>query len=282
MGRPKKSTRKFEKNHLKDTLGRRKEAAKLKQRHQVKEKKKLRRAKEQSKTREDDPSKSEAADRGDADAADALENMDVDQFFQGGFDIPQMPVKEYKKPGRVKETKKNGRKRKRDAEGDGESDASSLASYSGLDEVVSPSDIDSGSELGEDDLDAHKRDLDALAEKDPEFYEFLKENDAELLDIDGSKDLAELGGLKGENADGKPAKRTKITEDENDEVKAGGAETLDMDMLAKWRTNITELNSLRSMKEVVLAFRAAAHVSEEDEKNYKYTISSPEGEVTGH
>ena len=39
---------------------------------------------------------------------------------------------------------------------------------------------------------------------------------------------------------------------------------------------MTEQHSLRAMRQVVLAFRAAAHVNEDDGKEYKYTISSPD------
>jgi nucleolar complex protein 2 len=36
-------------------------------------------------------------------------------------------------------------------------------------------------------------------------------------------------------------------------------------------------SSLRAMREVVLAFRTAAHLNDDEGKNYKYTISDPDG-----
>jgi len=50
-------------------------------------------------------------------------------------------------------------------------------------------------------------------------------------------------------------------------------------MVKKWSTAMVEQHSLRAMREVVLAFRAAAHLNEEDGKAYKYTISNADGNL---
>jgi len=47
-------------------------------------------------------------------------------------------------------------------------------------------------------------------------------------------------------------------------------------MVTKWTKAMKEQHSLRAMRQVVLAFRAAAHVNEDDGKEYKYSISSPD------
>ena len=142
---------------------------------------------------------------------------------------------------------------------------------------------DSDDEL--DGVEAHEDDLKALAEKDPEFYKFLEENDAELLDF-------------GQNGDAS-AKRTKSkkekqvqssqdgaieemdVEDSDDAEEDINAKTDDLDVtparIARWKAAMMDQDSLRSMKEVVAAFRASAHVDEDDGKAYKYSISSPEG-----
>ena len=48
-------------------------------------------------------------------------------------------------------------------------------------------------------------------------------------------------------------------------------------LIKKWKASMEENMSLRAMREVVLAFRAAAHLNDESEKSYKYTISDPDG-----
>ncbi|CZR55141.1 related to excision repair protein RAD4 [Phialocephala subalpina] len=49
--------------------------------------------------------------------------------------------------------------------------------------------------------------MDALAEKDPEFYKYLKENDPEALDFDEDADLVEVDGLSGSDTEEQPKKK---------------------------------------------------------------------------
>ncbi|KAI9794064.1 MAG: Nucleolar Complex 2 protein [Peltula sp. TS41687] len=292
MGSTKKSTRKFEKNHLKDTLERRKGVAKIKQRQHVKEKRKARKAKEEdavSTARDEDAVKNSATGaRGGQ--TQTLDEMDVDEFFQGGFEIAQMSDK---KPSRKRAARDaptaaappKPRKRKRD-----ETQDATTTTTTGTGDVVSSSQEEeeveaplTESDSGDDDLEAHKRDLRALAAKDPEFYKYLEENDAELLNVPDHPDLSE----DDQPSDGeeipqvRKAKR-KIAGDATEEIESEdgqdgeNGEAVTMGALAKWRKAMVELHSLRAMKEVILAFRAAAHVNEDDGKEYKYTISSPE------
>ncbi|KAF2201635.1 ribosome assembly protein-like protein Noc2 [Delitschia confertaspora ATCC 74209] len=240
-----KSTKKFEKNHLKDVIKQRKSVAKIKQKQILKTKLKERKAK--------DNERAEPLENGDkADskppkaASSSFADMSVDQFFQGGFQVPEMP--------KAKGTKK----RKRTQTG----------------EEKTPVADRSESESGSEDEADHKEQLAALASKDPEFYKYLQQNDAELIDFDEDADLAEIDALseseeddesprKKQKAD-KKAKAAESVHDENEVTKA----TVD-----KWRSAMESASSLRAMKEVVLAFRAAAHLNEEDGKTYKYSIS---------
>ncbi|KAI9877084.1 MAG: Nucleolar Complex 2 protein, partial [Pleopsidium flavum] len=167
-GQARKATKKFEKNHLKDTIGRRKELAKIKQRHQVKAKKK---AKNASERREENANKSNDAEFVDLNGKEKVNRkgfseMSVDEFFQGGFDIPEAPQKKGGKVLKSKGVAKKTGKRKRTEEND---DKEGSSSDSPVEDNVVSSESELGSEA-EDDLDTHKGDLDALAEKDPEFY----------------------------------------------------------------------------------------------------------------
>lgn len=264
----KKSTRKFEKNHLKDTLEKRKEGAKIKQRQQIKAKRQARNAKDAAFLGESDKDGAKPQKNGVA-KEDAFDNMNVDDFFQGGFEIPEMLAKKPKKSA----AEKLG-KRKR-PEPEEEEDDSSVGSF---EEAPVLSDSEEGSE-DEEETGMSKGAMDALAEKDPEFYKYLKENDPEALEFDEDADLAEVDNLSESAADDEPKskkqKKSKVVEEEEDDEVDDGAEVTKV-MVAKWKKAMTEQHSLRAMRQVVLAFRAAAHVNEDDGKEYKYAISSPE------
>lgn len=271
----KKSTRKFEKNHLKDALDKRRAGAKVKQRQQVKEKRQARVAKDAEflggKDGDDEAEKPAVKE-------DPFGKMNVDDFFQGGFEIPEKLAKKSKSKSAAEKLGK----RKRVATEDDNDDASEAS----FEEAPVLSDSEDGSE-GEDDIGMSKSAMDALAEKDPEFYKYLKENDPETLDFDMDADLAEVDALSGSDAEGEqPKKKQKKSKAKakakvEEEEEASGDELVDQAevskaMVQKWTKAMTTEHSLRAMRQVVLAFRAAAHVNEDDGKDYKYTISSPD------
>ncbi|KAH7319140.1 Noc2p family-domain-containing protein [Rhexocercosporidium sp. MPI-PUGE-AT-0058] len=274
----KKATRKFEKNHLKDTLEKRKAGAKIKQRNQVKAKRQARNAKDaefEGKGGEEE-SKEKAPVK-----EDPFGKMNVDDFFQGGFEIPEKLAKKSQSKSKSKSKSKAvpeklGKRKRSHAEV--EDDDSSEALF---EEAPVLSDSEDGSEA-EDDIGMSKSAMDALASKDPEFYKYLKENDPEALDFDDNADLAEVDDLSA-SEDEQPKKKKKkskkapveeVLEEEASEEEAEDASELTKEMVAKWTKAMKEQHSLRAMRQVVLAFRAAAHVNEDDGKEYKYTISN--------
>ncbi|CAF9919243.1 Nucleolar Complex 2 protein [Imshaugia aleurites] len=267
-GRAKKSTKKFEKNHLKDAIDKRKDVAKIKQRHQIKTKKQARNAADKARA-PDIGDKSAVPAKADRSAAADLSKMSVDEFFQGGFDLPEQK-KKGKKAIKTKDVPQRAGKRKREEEED-DSDGS-------VPDIGSPStsndEMDSNLEDG---LEAHKGDLDALAEKDPEFYKYLKENDTELLDFNEDADLVEVDQLSEEEK--APKKKRKKSKDKKDimhqEAEDDESEVTTA-MIRKWKTAMVEQHSLRAMRQTVLAFRAAAYVNSDDGKEHKYSISSPD------
>ncbi|KAG5978452.1 hypothetical protein E4U55_006211 [Claviceps digitariae] len=296
-----KATKKFEKNHLRGVLDKRKDVAKIKQRQQLQEKKKSR------KTKDSEFFKSKSAEDG-VDSAkkprDLFRNkksgeMTVDDFFQGGFD-DIIDTKDTK-------AGKLGKKRKRNEPSEEAEDAESSdgsgsgvnlgRQQSGAKDGGDDDDDDDDSEDGDDDdVGGMSRDtMDKLAEKDPEFYQFLKENDPEALDFDDKADLAEVDELSAGEEDsqdqdeqpkkkrkkGKAAKEGKGKGENDDDVEEEPSQgnELTRSMVAKWRTAIEETNSLRAARQVVLAFRSAAHLNEDDEDGetqQRWTINSPE------
>ncbi|KAK1998467.1 Noc2p family protein [Colletotrichum falcatum] len=268
-----KATKKFEKNHLKGVLDKRKESAKIKQRIQVKAKKQTKKTKDSEFFKNDEAAAKTKANGHQKDAK--VSAMSVDDFFQGGFEdiINKKDKKASKKLG----------KRKRDAPEVEGSDSQSDG-FSAEEQPAASDSEDAGSGDDDEDLGMTKEAMDKLAENDPEFYKFLKENDPEALDFDENADLAEVDELSAgsdySDDDEQPKKKRK-----KDSKKAAAAEEalvdneLTREMVAKWKTLIEEKQSLRAARQVVLAFRCAAHLNEDDaddEKTQRYTISSPE------
>ena len=254
-----KATKKFEKKHLKDVLERRKKFAKVKQKQQTREKKKAKRAAERpDEADEDDRPRPTKASNGNP-----FQQMSVDEFFQGGFEIPkelQLQTKKSKDKPAIKTAK-----RKRDVDDEDEDvdePANEEESVNQPEEEFSESDAES-----EDDGDDMKEQLDALAKKDPEFYKHLQEEDPELLEFDAEK-FAEIDALSDDGE--QPKKKQKENDDDSEEDAGGNAVT--MAMLDRWEKHMTESHALRHTKEVVLAFKAAAQLNEEDGKKNKYTI----------
>ncbi|KAJ5396274.1 uncharacterized protein N7487_010577 [Penicillium crustosum] len=245
----KKSTKKFVQNRLPDVLERRKANAKIKQRHQLNDKRK-----EKSAARRAEAEAAAAANPEQAKKENAFSEMNVDDFFAGGFDIPEEKGKKASKKDttpKIGKRKRSEDKEQVDAEAsEGESDDDSVDAY-----------------------DEHKDQLESLKEKDPEFYKYLKENDSELLDFGDQGDLSEVDALSEseEPEDEEPAKKKKKKSKKEEEEPED--ETLTIEMVKKWQKLMEEQNSIRAMRQAVLAFRAAAYVNDPDAPEQKYTIS---------
>lgn len=266
-----KATKKFERNHLKDVLKRRKDHAKVKQKVQIKAKRKARKAADNERASPLGDDKDKKASKADANG-NAFGDMSVDEFFQGGFDIPEMPKKKSDKKKKKDVPSKTGKRKRTEAVAEEDADS---------DEFVEQHPVadDSESEAGsDDDFDAHKEQLAGLAEKDPDFYKYLKENDSELLDFEDA-DLAEIDALSASEDEETPRKKRKKAKDADSEDEFAQADNeVTKTMVKKWQKAMVEQRSLRSTKEVVLAFRAAAHLNEDEGKEYKYSISNPDGQ----
>lgn len=231
MGKQSKSTKKFERKHLKDTIDKRKDFAKIKQRHQKNDKRKQRNA-QQSQGDEE-----QSIENGGS----VAENVNTDEYFQESTPRPGRPTTQ-KQPAAT-----NG-KRKHDE----------LEVAKDVFENMSDSD-------NEDD----ELDMAALAQKDPDFHKYLQENDPELLDFNEEDDLADLE-VSEDDEEQRQSKRRKTGNEEPVQ------QTVSVETVKKWRNAMQEQNSIRSLKETVLAFRSAAHMDDEGVKDSKYTIPSSE------
>jgi nucleolar complex protein 2 len=204
--------------------------------------------------------------------------MTVDEFFQNGFEIPERTKAKRKRttPGADRATKKRKQENTEDLEDEEEEDEEGSASEDNA--APDPAELsDDGSSDSDQDEETHKQQLEALAQKDPEFYKHLKEVEPELLDFEEG-DFPELDQL---SEDEKPSKKKrkagkKAVEEESDDGSTGN---VTMAMVNKWEIAMVEQKSLRSTREVVLAFRAAAHLNEEEGKAYKFTITDSDGMI---
>jgi nucleolar complex protein 2 len=138
-----------------------------------------------------------------------------------------------------------------------------------------------------------------LAKKDPEFFKYLKENDAELLDFEGGDEDEMMEYDAGSGSEEEPEFG------EPEEQKEVKKVSVSMKMLRSWQRAMIEVSrgewrnrvellglmmgwtddsdeqqsSLRSLRKTILAFRAAAHMNQDDEDEIetKYKIDSAQG-----
>lgn len=265
-----KSTRKFEKNHLKDTIDRRKNFAKVKQRHQIKAKKQKQAARSNAKH----GAPGEDEDNNELEG-DGVEDMNDDQFFQEELQILAASASKGGKASKKDVPLQTGKRKRQDEDDNGtraaEQNEGDINGTSG-----SGSDSESASVI-EDEIVDHKGQLSALAEKDPEFYKFLKENDADLLDFDDEGDLAGVDALSDSEGDDRPKKKAKRNSKVADsELESDQTTKVSTTIVQKWKKAMVEQHSIRALRQLVLAFRAAAHANDEDEKQFKYSIPDPE------
>ncbi|EMD35018.1 hypothetical protein CERSUDRAFT_54194 [Gelatoporia subvermispora B] len=166
-----------------------------------------------------------------------FKGMSVDDFLGGGF-------MEGGDDEQFSQESEGGEAEDEDEEENAESDDDSFADVDNLD--------DDGAE--------HLVELSKLAEKDPEFYKYLQENDRELLEFD--PDTADNDAEM-------------VDEDEEDDATLEDkAPVLTKATLQKWQKALLEQRSLRALRRLLIAFRSAVHMNEEGQ-DLAWTIDSP-------
>ncbi|XP_058090200.1 nucleolar complex-associated protein 2 isoform X2 [Magnolia sinica] len=146
--------------------------------------------------------------------------------------------------------------------------------------AVSLSDVDDESDKSESMLEEnvpqtqqkaieHMKQLQRLEEKDPEFYQFLKDYDKELLEFD--------------DVDFNEDAKTELDEPEDSEphvtaekVQKSSEKVITTTMVNTWCNAVREKSSLRAVRTLMRAFRTACHYGDdtEDEPSIKFRIMS--------
>ncbi|QEU58333.1 Noc2 [Kluyveromyces lactis] len=166
---------------------------------------------------------------------EVFKDMKVEEFFDNGFDIPKMSKK------MAKETEKASKAKDNDSE--------------------------SSAEEGED----VNMDMGDLAKKDPDFYKYLAENEPDLLSFKSSNPLDEISDDEEGQVGEEELKETDLSKAKKEEKDSKIA--VDIKLVNKWKKDLKNSPSFKTIRSVVSAFKAAVNMNnEENVDDYKFTV----------
>nr|CAH7740081.1 unnamed protein product [Callosobruchus chinensis] len=146
------------------------------------------------------------------------------------------------------------------------------------DEYDEESDEEVTDGLNDDEVEKHKQDLEKLKETDPEFYNFLQENDKKLLQFNLSDEEADEDETEALSEKvHKPSEDLEVASDESDyedSDKPKDEHTITLKMLKQWQSDLRIDKSNKSIIVAIQAFHAALRTvsTEEDDAPTYYKV----------
>jgi nucleolar complex protein 2 len=127
---------------------------------------------------------------------------------------------------------------------------------------------------------SHMLELSKLAEKDPEFYKYLQDHDRDLLEFNVDDD-ADVEGADDDVGEPDATQLPTLTENI---LRTWQKSLLEVSKAAIWfgtvaLTYVLQTRSLRALRKLLVAFRSAVFMNEED-KVLAWTIDSPKGMIS--
>lgn len=144
--------------------------------------------------------------------------------------------------------------------------------------ALKPQEPESSSSDDEDEVEAMKKQMSSLAEKDPEFYKYLENEDKELLDFEGVNPLDAISEdedeEEGEEEDDQSEIKDQSKKAKSKAPKAVEKVEITRELVKKWSLQIDK-PTIKTLKNVVIAFKAAVNVNVSDDGDFKYMVTDP-------
>ena len=201
---------------------------------------------------------------------DAIEDMDVDSFMKSGMfdgaeeDDEDSAEEEADEEEEEQALEGEGEEGEVEESSDDEEEAESSDEGS---EAEEEEEEDEEEQMLEDEVKQHAAELERLKAEDPEFFKFLEKNDSNLLSFGQDEDKDEDEEDEEESEDEQEEDEEEDEEEEEPTTPAPadgyGPQELTLTLLKTIEHAALEQRSIKGLRKLVLAFKAASHMADE-------------------